>query len=151
MSGQYYGNGRRFDSAEQAAMAYDQAAFAVRGPMAVLNFLVDRVRESLEGKKNCGCGGMFDDQKGDAAGCSPVLALKGRHSVRRKSTCKKSKDRQLSPGKQLLEGAAHHYKNNDHHKIITKSAAGQSNVVVLEDLGADCFEKLLRTCTDNHH
>jgi ethylene-responsive transcription factor 1 len=60
-----------FDSAEEAAMAYDQAAFAMRGAAAALNFPAERVRESLEGMNvDASCGG------------SPVVALKRRHSMR---------------------------------------------------------------------
>ncbi|KAF9605626.1 hypothetical protein IFM89_017969 [Coptis chinensis] len=93
-----------FDSAEAAALAYDQAAFSMRGSMAVLNFPVERVRESLRDMK---CG--FED------GCSPVIALKKRHSMRRKSTNKKASCK--------IERV--------------------ENVVELEDLGADFLEQLL--------
>ncbi|CAN4120508.1 unnamed protein product [Withania somnifera] len=40
-----------FDSAEAAALAYDQAAFAMRGTSAILNFSVETVRESLRDMK----------------------------------------------------------------------------------------------------
>ncbi|XP_074343319.1 ethylene-responsive transcription factor 1B-like [Apium graveolens] len=98
-----------FDSAEQAALAYDQAAFSMRGSSAILNFPVERVQESLvEMKHSC------------EAGCSPVVALKKRHSMRKTSVNKKSK----SISKQ--------------HKEVKIE-----NVVVLEDLGADYLEQLL--------
>ncbi|KAF4354172.1 hypothetical protein CsatB_025288 [Cannabis sativa] len=97
-----------FDSAEDAALAYDQAAFSMRGPAAILNFPVETVRESLR-ELNGGGGGGGDD------GCSPVVALKRKHSMRRKIVSKKSKERDLR-----IE-----------------------NVVVFEDLGADYLEQLL--------
>nr|GMC56881.1 ethylene-responsive transcription factor 1B-like [Ipomoea batatas]GMC56882.1 ethylene-responsive transcription factor 1B-like [Ipomoea batatas]GME21620.1 ethylene-responsive transcription factor 1B-like [Ipomoea batatas] len=37
-----------FNSAEEAALAYDQAAVLMRGPSSCLNFPVDRVNESLQ-------------------------------------------------------------------------------------------------------
>lgn len=44
-----------FDTAEAAAMAYDQAAYVMRGSTAILNFPVERVKESLKyGRENGG-------------------------------------------------------------------------------------------------
>ncbi|KAA8548794.1 hypothetical protein F0562_000478 [Nyssa sinensis] len=93
-----------FDSAEAAALAYDQAAFSTRGPAAILNFPAERVRESLR-----------DMEYTAEVGCSPVVALKKRHSLKRKTMSKKNKEREV--------------------KI--------QNVVVLEDLGTEYLEQLL--------
>lgn len=102
-----------FDSAEAAALAYDQAAFSMRGAAAILNFPVDRVRESL---KEMNCSGGGSDSIAEDGG-SPVVALKRKHSIRRKAISKKSKERDV--------------------RI--------QNVVVLEDLGAEYLEELLGT------
>ncbi|KAL5542241.1 hypothetical protein UlMin_009951 [Ulmus minor] len=95
-----------FDSAEAAALAYDQAAFSMRGSSAILNFPVETVRQSLR-EMNCG----------PEEGCSPVVALKRKHSMRRKIVNKKTKE----------------------------SDVRIENVVVFEDLGADYLEELLTT------
>lgn len=95
-----------FDSAEAAAMAYDQAAFSMRGSMAVLNFPAERVKESLREMKY-----------GLEEGCSPVLALKKKHSLRKKSVSRKNKIKE----------------------------AKLENVVVFEDLGAAYLEELLNS------
>ncbi|XP_021280438.1 ethylene-responsive transcription factor 1B-like [Herrania umbratica] len=98
-----------FDSAEAAALAYDQAAFSMRGSLATLNFPIEVVRESLQDiKYRC------------EEGCSPVVALKKRHSLRKRSKNKKSKQ--------------------------NEAARQQQNLVVLEDLGADYLEQLLSSC-----
>ncbi|CAJ1901233.1 unnamed protein product [Sphenostylis stenocarpa] len=69
-----------FDNAEEAALAYDQAAFVMRGSSAVMNFPVKRVIESLQEINYFGC----------RQGCSPALKLK---EMRRKlsSEAKESK------------------------------------------------------------
>ncbi|KAH6770058.1 ethylene response factor 1 [Perilla frutescens var. hirtella] len=78
-----------FDTAEAAAMAYDQAAFSMRGQAATLNFPVERVRESLRELRCC-----INDADG-----SPVMALKRKHSMRRRNGGggggKKGKEREL--------------------------------------------------------
>ncbi|KAG4193291.1 hypothetical protein ERO13_A07G212400v2 [Gossypium hirsutum] len=71
-----------FDSAETAALAYDQAAFLMRGPSATLNFPTEAVKASLKELK-CRC----DEDKG----WSPVVDLKNRYSSRKRSKNKKIK------------------------------------------------------------
>ncbi|XP_074581741.1 ethylene-response factor C3-like [Curcuma longa] len=105
-----------FDSAEAAAMAYDQAAFTMRGATAVLNFPVERVRESLLGMER------LEKEEEEV---SPVLALKHRHSIQRKSMIKKENAKEM---------------NRSH-----SSSSSSSNVVEFQDLGADYLEELLRT------
>ncbi|KAE8660783.1 ERF094 protein [Hibiscus syriacus] len=68
-----------FDTAEEAALAYDQAAFSTRGLSATLNFRIDVVTESL-----CNIKYRCDD------GCSPVEALKKRQHC--SSTRSKNKE-----------------------------------------------------------
>nr|APQ47437.1 AP2/ERF domain-containing transcription factor [Vernicia fordii] len=70
-----------FDSAEAAALAYDQAAFSMRGAGAILNFPIERVRESLK-----------DMKYSQEDGCSPVVALKRKHSMRRKIMSRSKKE-----------------------------------------------------------
>ncbi|GMP56014.1 hypothetical protein CsSME_00020641 [Camellia sinensis var. sinensis] len=69
-----------FDSAEAAALAYDQAAFAMRGSSAILNFSIEKVRQSL-----------IEMKYRSEEGCSPVATLKRRHSMRRRSKGRETK------------------------------------------------------------
>ncbi|CAL0316721.1 unnamed protein product [Lupinus luteus] len=93
-----------FDSAEAAALAYDQAAFSMRGSAAILNFPIETVKDSLR-----------EMNYGSEDGCSPVVALKKKNSLRRKMGVKKNIDCDV--------------------RI--------NNAVVFDDLGADYLEQLL--------
>ncbi|KAG8370401.1 hypothetical protein BUALT_Bualt14G0113100 [Buddleja alternifolia] len=104
-----------FDTPEAAALAYDQAAYSMRGEAAILNFPVERVRESLKDMRCC-----------IEEGCSPVMALKRKHSIRRRNGGGGGRK-----GKVKVE-----------------------NMVVFEDLGADYLEQLLSSSSsenNSHH
>ncbi|XP_019455235.1 PREDICTED: ethylene-responsive transcription factor 15-like [Lupinus angustifolius] len=117
-----------FDTAEEAALAYDQAAFSTRGSLAVLNFPVEVVRDSLKDmSNNFKPKSILEDGSNFS---SPVLALKRKHSLIRKSnkfnSNKKNKRVQRN---QLLE------------------ISDSKNVLVLEDLGSDYLDQLLSLTT----
>ncbi|CAK9171646.1 unnamed protein product [Ilex paraguariensis] len=111
-----------FDTAEEAALAYDQAAFLMRGQLALLNFPKERVQESLRVMEM-----KFSSYKD---GYSPAAALKETHKMRSMSKGRRKK------GKQISEG------NDSRFSEIS------NNVLVFEDLGADLLDELL-TSSEN--
>ncbi|KAK1410554.1 hypothetical protein QVD17_37091 [Tagetes erecta] len=73
-------NGKRvwlgtFDTAEEAALAYDQASYSMRGSSSVVNFSVETVRDSLNGTPCCR----------NMDGESPALAIKAMHKLQKMS------------------------------------------------------------------
>lgn len=74
-----------FNSAEEAGLVYDQAAYLMRGSLAHLNFSTQRVQDSLQTLNYC-C----------KEGSSPAAALKETHNIR--SITKTSKTTQKITG-----------------------------------------------------
>nr|BDR32930.1 signal hub effector 1 [Nicotiana tabacum] len=74
------------DTAEEAALAYDQAALSMRGPWSLLNFPLEKVKKSLE-KIEYSC----------KDGLSPAAVLKATHKTRRvkhKRSSRKKKNKE---------------------------------------------------------
>ncbi|KAM3373014.1 hypothetical protein ACQJBY_019771 [Aegilops geniculata] len=113
-----------FQSAEAAAMAYDQAALSSRGAATALNFPLERVQDSLRALGPTVAGSAM------GMGSSPVLALKRRHSKRMRRN-----------RAEIANEAA----------TCRRMATHERFIVELEDLGAEYLDELLRiTCNTTY-
>jgi len=118
-----------FDSAEEAAMAYDQAAFAMRGSRALLNFPLEVVRESV--LRNSKYANLFNYAE-VAPGCSQQPS--------------DSKFNDFSISRQEIDRG----EGDGHPAEKSKSKSNETTeklVVELGDLGVDLLEDLLLSTT----
>ncbi|XP_057744809.1 ethylene-responsive transcription factor 1B-like [Arachis stenosperma] len=144
-------NGRRvwlgtFESAEDAALAYDQAAFSMRGYSALLNFSFQRVKDSLQGI-------IMDNSDSNNkhkpfSSSSPALALKERNSLQRKLASWSSKANNKNIKNKNKDSSSSSSSSKESSSTTTTNSNG--GVMVLEDLGVDYLEHLL-TISESHH
>ncbi|KAL1329815.1 hypothetical protein AAHE18_12G068400 [Arachis hypogaea] len=150
-------NGRRvwlgtFESAEEAALAYDQAAYSMRGYSALLNFSFQRVKDSLQGI-------IMDSDSNNkhkpfsSSSSSPALALKERNSLQRKlsSWSSKSKNKNIKNKSKESSSSSSSKESSSTTTTTTNNNNNSGGVMVLEDLGVEYLEYLLSISESHHH
>ncbi|MED6202148.1 hypothetical protein PIB30_102444 [Stylosanthes scabra] len=133
-----------FESAEDAALAYDQAAFSMRGYSAVLNFPFQTVKDSLQGIITMEESFDYSKSKSfsSSPSCSPALALKERNSIKRKLASTSSSKANKNKNKRK--------ESSEESSSTTTTNNKSGDVMVLEDLGVEYLEHLL-TISESHH
>eukprot|EP01018_Ginkgo_biloba_P034476 Gb_03783 [translate_table: standard] len=150
-----------FDTAEEAAMAYDQAAFTMRGPTTILNFPVEVVCRSLRsasiGKPNkslsseSGISQSDNTVSGVQDDCSATSSVQKPRPIRlkrfRKTAQKKESMIKRPRSETEISSVDNRTDNHDYvedHMVKSDESSGNS-VVELEDLGVDYLEELLQS------
>ncbi|MED6142743.1 hypothetical protein PIB30_000305 [Stylosanthes scabra] len=134
-----------FESAEDAALAYDQAAFSMRGYSAVLNFPFQRVKDSLQGiitMEESSDYNKLSKPFSSSSSCSPALALKERNSIKRKLASSSSSKANKNKNKRK--------ESSQESSSTTTNNNKSGDVMVLEDLGVEYLEHLL-SISESHH
>lgn len=121
-----------FDTAEEAAMAYDKAAFTMRGPRALLNFPVETVWRSLAGDRTADPF-VFESGSSQSSSNSTTSSPSSSSTVRPP----------IDKGKGVLQESGSFDLGVKPVSPSDEVKEEKKFVVELEDLGVDLLEDLL--------
>ncbi|GLJ42622.1 hypothetical protein SUGI_0883360 [Cryptomeria japonica] len=143
-----------FDTAEEAAMAYDQAAFTMRGSQAILNFPVDVVCKSLRELNNANSNTSSDsisptttqlssssDESHSSATSSTFQSPLVRRPYKRRRA-PSAKDHSSKPKKPSLNESCHTASSSKTGTVCNERQEAAA-VLEFEDLGVEFLEELL--------
>uniref|UniRef100_A0A0D6RAM1 AP2/ERF domain-containing protein n=1 Tax=Araucaria cunninghamii TaxID=56994 RepID=A0A0D6RAM1_ARACU len=135
-----------FDTAEEAAMAYDQAAFTMRGSQAILNFPVDVVCKSLQARAarptSSDISSSSDGYHSSATSSPMSRPLRRRPYKRRRVPSAQPADEDDSKAASKRPNPSHEENANTPVKMC-HGGESKKAVLELEDLGVEYLEELL--------